>query len=73
MTGGSSLPKDEVAFLKGVASGLDSTGIPLAYAERSDAKKSFVKAFEKLHVLTVDDIDSPSGKLRRAYSLSVIS
>lgn len=58
------LPKSEVTFLKGLASGLQSTGIPLAYVERSDAKKSFVDAFKKLHVLTVGDVDSPSGKLR---------
>ncbi|UTI62598.1 hypothetical protein NBH00_14645 [Paraconexibacter antarcticus] len=58
------LPKSEVTFLKGLASGLQSTGIPLAYVERSDVKKSFVDAFKKLHVLTVGDVNSPSGKLR---------
>ncbi|MCW3040855.1 MAG: hypothetical protein JWM31_2760 [Solirubrobacterales bacterium] len=69
LTRRANLSTDKVAFLKGVATGLKSTDIPLAYVERSDVKKSFIKSFEKLHVLTVSDVDKPAGKLRLAKIL----
>lgn len=58
------LTSANVAFMKGIATGLKSTGIPLAYVEQSTAKKSFVAQFKKLGVLTVGDIDKPAGQQR---------
>lgn len=64
------LPKGEAAFMDGVALGIKSAGIPVAYAERTDAKKSFVKHFEKLGILTVKDVDTKAGKVRLARILT---
>lgn len=69
LTRRSDLSPQQVAFLKGVATGLQSTGIPLAYVERTDVKKSYVDAFKKLHVLTVKDVDTAAGKSRLAKIL----
>lgn len=63
------LSTDENRFLVGVAEGLHSTGIPLAFAERSDASKSFAKAFRKLGVLTVKDVETYTGQVRLARIL----
>lgn len=60
------LDSKKVKFMKGVATGLQSTAVPLAYVERSDVKKSFVKQYRKLKVLTVDDIDTAAGQQRLA-------
>lgn len=59
----------QVAVLTGVSDGIKSTGIPLAYVERSDAKKSFVAAFKKRKILTVGDVDTAAGKTRLAKIL----
>lgn len=66
LTRRSTINDDQEKFAEGVAKGLLSTDVPLAYVERSDAKKSFIDDFKDLKVLTVDDIDKPAGKLRLA-------
>ncbi len=48
------------AFQRGIVTG--SRAVPRAYAELSTAKPSFVEAFDRLGVSTVDSIDTPSGK-----------
>ncbi|WP_354697402.1 hypothetical protein [Paraconexibacter sp. AEG42_29] len=60
------LSSKEAQFLNGVARGLKSSGIPLAYVERTDAKKSFAKGFRNLKVLTVTDVDKALGQRRLA-------
>lgn len=47
-------------FLDGVVKGL--ADVPRVYVELSDATTSFVGAFAKLGVPTVDNLDKPSGK-----------
>lgn len=65
LTRRASLTDKQIAFQKGVAEGLASTDIPLAYVERSDRKTpSLVDDYRKLGILTVDDIDTAAGKLR---------
>jgi hypothetical protein len=67
LTRSKGLTTDQAKLMKGVALGLKSTGIPLAYAERENiknTKKSYVKWMKKLDVLTVDDVDTAAGKLR---------
>jgi hypothetical protein len=51
---------DYADFQKGIVEG--SSDVPRAYAEMSDASKSFVEAFSALGVATVDNIDTASGK-----------
>ncbi|MCW3014753.1 MAG: hypothetical protein JWO02_1845 [Solirubrobacterales bacterium] len=59
------LTDGQVDFHIGVTKGLKSTDIPLAYVERSDRKTpSLVKTYQKLGVLTVDDLDTQAGKQR---------
>jgi hypothetical protein len=58
------IPAREAATLAGVAAGLKTTDVPLAYVERSDVKKSFVAAYKKREILTVGDVDTVAGKLR---------
>jgi hypothetical protein len=70
LTRRATLAKGEAKFMDGVAKGLESTGIPVAYVERADVKKSFIKHFKKLGILTVDDVDTPTGKLRLARILT---
>ncbi len=55
---------DIVEFHRGVAEGLESTGIPVAYVELSDTKPSFAKDYKAMKVPAVDDIDTDGGKLR---------
>jgi hypothetical protein len=60
-----SLTDAQVDFQTGVTKGLKSTDIPLAYVERSDRKNpSLAKQYQKLGVLTVDDLDTQAGKQR---------
>lgn len=54
---------DAAEMLRGVAEGLESTGVPVAYVEISDTKPTFVEEYEKLKVPVVDDIDTDKGKL----------
>jgi hypothetical protein len=63
------IPAREAAILSGVAEGLKTTDVPLAYVERSDVKKSFVAAYKKREILTVGDVDTAAGKLRLAKIL----
>lgn len=58
------LSDDEVAFQLGVAEGLESSGIPVAYAEESNVDPSHVKDYARLDVPTVGDVDTDAGKLR---------
>jgi hypothetical protein len=59
------LTDDQVDFQTGVTKGLESTDIPLAYVERSDRKTpSLAKQYQKLGVLTVEDLDTQAGKQR---------
>lgn len=51
---------DLAAFESGIVKGFD--GVPRAYVELADASKSFVEAFKKLGVPTVDNLDTPAGK-----------
>jgi hypothetical protein len=51
---------DFAKFQKGIVEGLSS--IPSVYVELSGAATSFVKAFDKLAVPTVDNLDTAAGK-----------
>lgn len=63
-----SLTSAQTSFVMGVAEGLRSSGIALAYAERSKGK-SFAKSFQKLGILSVKDVDTATGQLRLARIL----
>jgi hypothetical protein len=57
-------------FLKGLYSGLRDVGVPAVGVEVSSGNGSSIKAFEKAGLSTVDDVDSPTGKLAMAILLS---
>ncbi|PTL54835.1 hypothetical protein C7Y72_19815 [Paraconexibacter algicola] len=56
------ISKDAAELLEGVAEGLRSTGIPVAYVEISDTKPSFVEDYEDLKIPVVDNVDTTEGK-----------
>jgi len=47
---------------KGLSSGLQESGVVLAYAERSQAGTSFVSDFKELGISTVDNVDEADGR-----------
>lgn len=50
-------------FLLGLYSGLGSAGVPAVGVEATDARNSAVSVYRKAGVSTVDDIDTPAGRL----------
>ena len=56
------IDKDAAELLEGVAEGLRSTGIPVAYVEISDTKPSFTDVYDELDIPVVDDVDTTEGK-----------
>jgi Copper transport outer membrane protein, MctB len=50
-------------FLLGLYSGLGSVGVPAVGVERTDAADSATAVFRKAGLSTVDDIDTPVGRL----------
>jgi hypothetical protein len=50
-------------FLKGLYSGLADVGVPAVGVERTDVAGSAIKAFQRAGFSTVDDIETPIGKL----------
>jgi hypothetical protein len=50
-------------FLLGLYEGLGSTGIPAVGAEQTDSPASATKAFQRGGLSTVDDVDTPVGRL----------
>ena len=58
-------------FVEGLYSGLAGAGIPLVGAEKSDAAPSDVALWRSVSGMsTVDDVDTPSGKLALALLLA---
>jgi Copper transport outer membrane protein, MctB len=53
-------------FLSGLFDGLTAGAQPVVAAERSNAQPSLVSAWRATGVSTVDDVDTPSGKLALA-------
>jgi hypothetical protein len=50
-------------FLKGLYTGLADVGVPAVGVERTKDEVSAIKAFQRAGFSTVDDIDTPIGKL----------
>jgi hypothetical protein len=50
-------------FLKGLYAGLADGGVPAVGVERTKVEISAIKAFQRAGFSTVDDIETPSGKL----------
>jgi Copper transport outer membrane protein, MctB len=50
-------------FVNGLYGGVASAGVPAVGAETRDAFPSAVPAFTRGHLSTVDDVDTPSGRL----------
>ncbi|HKP19374.1 MAG TPA: copper transporter [Gaiellaceae bacterium] len=50
-------------FLEGLYAGLASSGVPAVGVERTKAADSAVEAFAKRELSTVDDLDTPAGRL----------
>jgi hypothetical protein len=50
-------------FLKGLYSGLADVGVPAIGVERTNDAGSAIKAFQRAGFSTVDDIETPVGKL----------
>jgi hypothetical protein len=50
-------------FLKGLYAGLADVGVPAVGVERTSEKVSAIKAFQRAGFSTVDDIETPVGKL----------
>jgi hypothetical protein len=50
-------------FVNGLYGGVATAGVPAIGAETSGALPSAVPAFSRGHLSTVDDVDSPSGRL----------
>jgi hypothetical protein len=50
-------------FLQGLYAGLASNGVPAVGVERTKAVESAVEAFAKRELSTVDDLDTPAGRL----------
>ena len=77
VAGGSKMPADGVVvvrtaapqrgatskFLLGVYEGLGSTGSPAVGVEQTDAGNSAIKVFQDGGLSTVDDVDTPVGRL----------
>ena len=77
VAGGSKMPADGVVvvrtaapqrgatskFLLGVYEGLGSTGSPAVGVEQTDAANSAIKVFQDGGLSTVDDVDTPVGRL----------
>ena len=62
---------DTGALEDGILAGLESTGVPVAGVERSDADSSSIGYFEAQDVpATVDSIDLVSGRVALAYALA---
>jgi len=59
-----------VGFLHGFYSGLGSAGAPLVGVETSDAKVSAVPIFRQLGISSVDDLETPAGRLALAALLA---
>ena len=59
-----------VGFLHGLYAGLGSTSAPLVGVETSDTKVSAMPVFRKLLVSTVDDLETPAGRLALAALLA---
>ncbi len=57
-------------FLQGLYSGLRDVGVPAVGVEVGSGSGSSIKAFEKAGLSTIDDVDSPTGKLAMALLLS---
>lgn len=56
-------------FAAGLFDGLTAGGLPVVAAERTTASPSLVGAWTTDHLSTVDDVDTPSGKLALALLL----
>lgn len=56
-------------FVTGLFDGLTAGGLPVVAAERTTALPSLVGAWTADHLSTVDDVDTPSGKLALALLL----
>jgi Copper transport outer membrane protein, MctB len=50
-------------FLRGLYEGLGSSGVPAVGAEQTDAAASATNAFRQAGLSTVDDVDTPVGRL----------
>ncbi len=50
-------------YLLGLYSGLGSAGVPAVGVEASDARKSAVSVYRQAGLSSVDDIDTPAGRL----------
>jgi hypothetical protein len=50
-------------FLKGLYAGLADVGVPAVGVERTSEAVSAIKAFQRAGFATVDDIETPIGKL----------
>lgn len=59
-----------VGFLHGFYTGLRSAGAPLVGVETSDAKVSSMPAFRRLGISSVDDLQTPAGRLALAALLA---
>jgi hypothetical protein len=57
-------------LLKGIYSGLGAVGVPAVGVEGLTGGGSAIRAFEKAGLSTVDDVDTPAGKLALALLLS---
>jgi hypothetical protein len=57
-------------FLKGLYSGLRDVGVPAVGVEATSGGASAMKVFQKAGLSTVDDVDTPTGKLALALLLS---
>jgi hypothetical protein len=57
-------------FLQGLYSGLGEVGVPAVGVERTGDGDSAMKAFQKMGLSTVNDIDRAGGKLALAVLLS---
>jgi hypothetical protein len=57
-------------FLKGLYSGLADVGVPAIGVERTNDAGSAIKAFQRAGFSTVDDIETPIGKLALVALLS---
>jgi hypothetical protein len=57
-------------FLKGLYSGIRDVGVPAVGVEATGGEESAMAAFQKVRLSTVDDIDTPVGKLALVILLS---
>ena len=67
----SALPEDVATqqFVSGLFDGLTAGALPVVAAERTNAVPSLVDAWRSAGLSTVDDVDTPSGKLALALLL----